>query len=115
MPNVRTPKPNNEDRGYASLLAEYLPTVIKNVRENEQALDKLAELIDKGEENWTLAEARIFELVSTLVEKFEDEAYPMGNLATPVDSLRTLSGRAIADAGGSRGDLRRTVGRFRRP
>lgn len=90
MPSVRTQKVKNKDLGYASLLAEYLPAVIKNERENEQALARLGRLIDKGEKNWTSAEARIFDLLSCLVEKFEEEAYPMGKLTSPLDSLRVL-------------------------
>lgn len=67
-----------------------MPTVIKTERENERALTKLDHLLEKGEENWTTAEARIFELLSYLVEKFEDEAYPIGRLTSPADSLRVL-------------------------
>jgi HTH-type transcriptional regulator / antitoxin HigA len=75
---------------YAELLTEYQPTVIKTEKENEVALAKLDRLISKGEENWNKAEAGIFELLSTLVEKFEDEAYPLGKLTSPADSLRVL-------------------------
>ncbi len=81
---------NREIVGYSELLAEYLPTVINSEKENERALMKLDRLIQKGEENWTAAEARIFELLSCLVEKFEDEAYPIGKLTSPVGSLKVL-------------------------
>lgn len=76
--------------GYVELLTEFQPVVIKTEKENEVALTKLDRLISKGEENWTKAEAAIFELLSTLVEKFEDEAYPMGQLTSPIDSLKVL-------------------------
>lgn len=81
---------NRERSGYAQLLAEYLPMVIKTEKENERALMKLNRLVSKGEENWTPDEARIFELLSYLVERFEEQAYPLGQLTSPSDSLRVL-------------------------
>jgi HTH-type transcriptional regulator / antitoxin HigA len=79
-----------EVSGYAELLTEYMPTVIKTEKENAQALVKLDRLIRKGEKNWTAAEARIFELLSFLVEQFEERAYPMEKLTSPADSLQVL-------------------------
>lgn len=91
MVTIRTKRSQKRgNAGYAELLAEYTPTVIKSEKENERALMKVNRLISKGEENWTAAEARIFELLSYLIEKFEDQAYPMGTLTSPVDSLRAL-------------------------
>lgn len=80
----------HETAKYAELLTEFMPAVINTDEENEAALRKLDRLIAKGERNWTRAEARIFDLLSLLVERFEDQAYPMGNLTSPVDSLRVL-------------------------
>ncbi len=76
--------------GYGELLTEFEPTVIKTEKENEIALAKLDRLIQKGEENWSTAEAKIFELLSLLVEQFEEKAYPLGKLTSPIDSLRVL-------------------------
>jgi HTH-type transcriptional regulator/antitoxin HigA len=107
MVPIRTKR--NEKRakvGYAELLAEYMPTVINSERENERALIKLNRLISKGEENWTAAEARIFELLSYLIEKFEDQAYPIGKLTSPVDSLRAL----MEERGLKQADLAPIVG-----
>lgn len=75
---------------YGELLAETLPTVIKTEEENERALELVNRLMDKGERNLSSAEKKLFELLVCLIEAYEQNHYPMGNIATPVDALRSL-------------------------
>ncbi len=75
---------------YAALLCEALPGIIRTQKENDQSLAVLDRLIDKGEDNWSPEEDRLFALLSKLVEDFEEKTYPIGKLTSPVDSLRVL-------------------------
>src|SRR5438093_6513355 len=75
---------------YAELLSEALPAVIHSEKENQKAVAMSDRLMSKGENNLTPEEDRLFELLVSLVEVYEEKTYPMGKLATPVDSLRTL-------------------------
>ena len=44
----------------------------------------------KGEQNLTSDEDRLFELLTTLIEDFEEKAYPMGEKSNPAFALREL-------------------------
>jgi HTH-type transcriptional regulator / antitoxin HigA len=61
---------------YASLLAMYKPKVIKNDEENEQIIELAEKLAHQP--NRTSEESALYELLITLIEKYEDEQYPMG-------------------------------------
>lgn len=69
---------------YASLLARYKPKVIKTDQENEEAIALAEEIAHR--ENRTDEESALFELLLTLIEKYEEERYPMGN-STPHSML----------------------------
>jgi HTH-type transcriptional regulator / antitoxin HigA len=71
-------------RKYGALLADALPAVIKTEEENERMLA----LADKGE-NRTPEEDQLFELVTRLIEDFEEEHYPIPD-APPHRILRFL-------------------------
>lgn len=60
---------------YGSLLAKYLPKVIENDAENEQAII-LAEALSHRE-NRSLEETTLLNLLLTLIEKYEQENYPI--------------------------------------
>jgi HTH-type transcriptional regulator/antitoxin HigA len=60
---------------YGSLLAEYLPKVIENDEENERAIT-LAEALSHRE-NRSLEETTLLKLLLTLIEKYEQENYPI--------------------------------------
>ncbi len=72
---------------YASLLAQYKPKVIKTDEENEQAIALAEELAHR--ENRTGEESALFDLLLALIEKYEDEKYPMGD-STPHSMLLHL-------------------------
>jgi HTH-type transcriptional regulator / antitoxin HigA len=75
-------------RKYGELLADALPAVIKTEEENERMLTLAEQLIDKGE-NRTPEEDQLFELVTRLIEDFEEEHYPIPD-APPHRILRFL-------------------------
>ena len=60
---------------YGALLAKYQPKVITTEEENEQALAVAQELEHRSER--TPEEDALLELLITLIEKFEDEYYPI--------------------------------------
>ncbi|MCA2723985.1 MAG: transcriptional regulator [Microcystis sp. M048S1] len=60
---------------YGRLLAEYLPKVIENDAENEQAII-LAESLSHRE-NRSLEETTLLNLLLTLIEKYEQDHYPL--------------------------------------
>ncbi len=60
---------------YAQLLAKYQPKVIETEAENDRAIELAQELEHKV--NRSNEEDVILELLVTLIEKFEDENYPI--------------------------------------
>ncbi len=75
---------------YAKLLVEYLPGVIRTEEDNEKALEIAGRLMKKGEGKLSPEETRLLDLLTTLIEDFEETAYPMGETATPQIALREL-------------------------
>ncbi|MBW4613141.1 MAG: transcriptional regulator [Desmonostoc vinosum HA7617-LM4] len=69
---------------YAELLAKYQPKVIKTDEDNKQAIALAEELSHKT--NRTLEETALLDLLITLIEKYEDEYYPIGE-STPHSML----------------------------
>ncbi len=63
--------------------------VIKTEEENDRALEIVLGLMKKGEMR-SSEEARQLDLLVTLIEDFEDKAYPMGESVVPSDILRSL-------------------------
>lgn len=73
---------------YARLLAQTLPSVIHTEDENERftaALEKL----ERRSRNWSPAEAKLAELLTLLIENFEDQNYKL-KAATPTEVLCEL-------------------------
>jgi HTH-type transcriptional regulator/antitoxin HigA len=73
---------------YAELLAQTLPSVIHSEEENEHFTSILEEL-ERRSHAWTPAEAKLAELLTLLIEQFEDQNYQL-KAATPIDVLREL-------------------------
>lgn len=74
-------------KAYGDLLVEIQPHVITTEAENEIALQNIEKLL--AIPNATSEKERILQLLLTLVEKYEDEHYPM-NDASPLDILLHL-------------------------
>ncbi|MGV2831016.1 helix-turn-helix domain-containing protein [Myxosarcina sp. GI1(2024)] len=72
---------------YAQLLAKYQPKVIETEAENDRAIELAQELEHKA--NRSYEEDAILELLVTLIEKFEDENYPISK-GTPHSMLLHL-------------------------
>lgn len=66
-----------DPRRYARLLAQKLPTVVRTEKENEEMLGAIWELMKKGEDKLSAEELALLELMSVLVERFEEEHYPI--------------------------------------
>lgn len=73
---------------YACLLTSTLPTVIRTEAENERHIAMLEELDRKGS-RMSAAERRMAELLTLLVEDFEDRHYAL-KPASPIDALNEL-------------------------
>ena len=76
-----------DPRAYANLLADALPGVIKNEKENGRALQMVKRLMKKDR---SPEESRLLDLLVTLIEAFEAKSYPMGNTSNPQVALREL-------------------------
>lgn len=72
---------------YADLLARALPSVIHSEKENERYLAMLEDLDQKAK--LCPAERRLAELLTLLIENFEEKAYPLKS-AKPIDVLIEL-------------------------
>jgi HTH-type transcriptional regulator/antitoxin HigA len=73
---------------YASLLRRALPAVIHTERENERCISIL-EALDQKRERLTAAERRLAELLTVLIEDFEEKTYAL-KPAPPVEVVREL-------------------------
>jgi HTH-type transcriptional regulator/antitoxin HigA len=77
-----------EKKTYSELLAAIQPQVINTEEENEFFLSVIEKLMDFGE-NLTPEQARLLNLLVTLVENFEDQHYQLKQ-ATPHEILAEL-------------------------
>jgi HTH-type transcriptional regulator/antitoxin HigA len=73
---------------YGSLLATVLPQAIENDVELDRMMKVIDALVDKGE-NISPEEEKLLNLLSELVEKYEDEHYPIKD-APPNEVLKFL-------------------------
>ncbi len=73
---------------YGALLMETAPEVIGSDQELERAEQIVIGLLSKGE-RLSPEEEKLLELVSDLIEKYEDEHYPVPS-SEPADVLRFL-------------------------
>jgi len=75
---------------YGRLLLEFLPGVIQTEDQNEQAIEIAGRLMKKGESGRSPEEERLLDLLVTLIEDFEEKAYPMGESISPARMLRSI-------------------------
>lgn len=73
---------------YAALLSSTLPAVIRSEAENERCIRLLEELDRKGS-RMSAAERRMAELLTLLIEDFEEKHYAL-KASRPVDVLQEL-------------------------
>ncbi len=70
---------------YTELLVKYQPKLIKTEEENEKALALVEELMHRP--NRTPEENELYELLITLIEKFEEDNYSPDQPTTPHSML----------------------------
>jgi len=92
----------NSDK-YKELLIAYLPKLIKSEAENEQALRIVEDLMHRKR---TPEEDELYQLLITLIEKFEQEYYQPKQQNNPVSILLFL----LEEAEKSRDDLIAVLG-----
>jgi HTH-type transcriptional regulator / antitoxin HigA len=73
---------------YAALLTSALPAVIRSEAENERCIRRLEELDRKGR-RMSAAERRMAELLTLLIEDFEEKHYAL-KASSPLDVLNEL-------------------------
>jgi HTH-type transcriptional regulator/antitoxin HigA len=73
---------------YAALLSSTLPAVIRSEAENERYIAALEELDSKGS-RMTAAERRMADLLTLLIEDFEEKHYAV-KAASPLEVLNEL-------------------------
>lgn len=73
---------------YSKLLAQYQPKLIRTEEENEKALAVVEELMHR--QNRSPEENELYDLLITLIEKFEQEFYAPGEASTPHSMLLFL-------------------------
>ena len=73
---------------YAALLSSTLPAVVRSEAENERCIRRLEELDHKGG-RMSAAERRMAELLTLLIEDFEEKHYAL-KASSPVDVLQEL-------------------------
>src|SRR3979411_2614242 len=76
-----------DEKEYASLLSKTLPRVIHTEDENERCTAELESLLTKR--NRTPEELQLAELLTLLIEDFEDKHYALPT-ASPLDIVRHL-------------------------
>jgi HTH-type transcriptional regulator/antitoxin HigA len=74
---------------YAHLLGGALPHVIHTETENERCTAVLENLLRK-KKNRTTEEKRLAELLTLLIERYEEERYKLSRPAGPIDIVRHL-------------------------
>jgi HTH-type transcriptional regulator/antitoxin HigA len=75
-------------RKYGELLVRALPVVIETEEENERMLEEVKKLLRKGD-SLTPEEDRLLDLLTNLIEAFEEEHYPIPD-APPHAVLKML-------------------------
>jgi len=83
---------------YGKLLAEVLPRRIETEVENEQYLKIVEQMMDKGAESFSPEEDKLFDLLVTLIEEFEEQAYPLNNAAPQEVLLHLMDAQNLKQA-----------------
>lgn len=80
---------NIDRKKYGRLLARAQPMVIETEEENERMLAEVSKLMRRGEGNLSPEEEALLDVMVTLVEQFEEKAYPIPD-APPHTMLQFL-------------------------
>jgi HTH-type transcriptional regulator / antitoxin HigA len=66
-----------DERKYRELLQQVLPIVIRTGKEYQRLLRAAAQLMEKPEPEITEEEGRLLEMLSMLIEEYEDRVHPL--------------------------------------
>jgi len=66
-----------DERQYRKLLDEALPVAIRTEEEYRRLLKAAAEIMEKSEDEVSEEEGRLLELLSILIEEYENRAHPL--------------------------------------
>jgi HTH-type transcriptional regulator/antitoxin HigA len=66
-----------DDRKYQRLLGKALPVVIRSEAEYRRLMKAAEDLLEKPAERLTAEEGRLLELLSVLLEEYEDRVHPL--------------------------------------
>jgi HTH-type transcriptional regulator/antitoxin HigA len=83
----RTTARKIDTAAYRRLLSKTMPIIPKTEQENERLLEQVDKLMSKPK--LTLEEGALLDLLTAVIEKFEDEHYPIAE-AQPHELLRFL-------------------------
>lgn len=75
---------------YAGLLAKTVPAVITSPEEYDRLEDVFKSLMDKGEDNLSPEEDRLFDLLANLLEDYERRTLPPLEKSSPLETLKYL-------------------------
>ncbi|HVA00857.1 MAG TPA: helix-turn-helix domain-containing protein [Terriglobia bacterium] len=92
---------------YGKLLAKMRPHPIHSEEDCDRAIETIAKLMERGEDNLSPEETSLLEMMSILVERYEQERYPMepskpGEMIQFLMEQRRLQQRDLARALGSK-------------
>jgi len=65
------------ERKYRAVLGRFLPAVIRTETEYQRMLAAASELMERDEDNLSEEEGRVLELLSMLIEEYEDRVHPL--------------------------------------
>jgi HTH-type transcriptional regulator/antitoxin HigA len=66
-----------DERKYRGLLEEALPVVIRTEQEHQRLLRAVTQLMEKPESAISEEEGRLLEMLSMLIEEYEDRVHPL--------------------------------------
>lgn len=75
---------------YGALLADTVPGVIDSGAEYDRLEAVFNDLMNKGEDNFSPEEMRLFELLANLLEDYERKTLPPLEQSSPLDTLKFL-------------------------
>ena len=68
-----------DHKKYARLLTKALPVKSETEAEYDRLLEQTQHLMERDEAELSPEESRLLDLLTELIERYEDEHYPMGN------------------------------------
>jgi len=78
-----------DNKKYARLLSNTLPALITTEAEYARQLEHVEHLMKKGERGLSPEEGQLLELLTVLIERYEEERYPVAKVS-PLEMLQHL-------------------------